>query len=96
MKKFTEWLSEGEQLYTVTMEEFKSIEAQIDDLQNQLASKKVEVNQIASIIGKPTVEASGKKLTAEIVEGSTVSIPASRAIPLGRLTRALTGRGPIA
>ena len=93
MKNFTEWLSEGEQLYLAAMDEFKAIEAQIDQLEVQLAAKKGEVNQIAQVISKPPVE-SARKLTAELVEPEVVTAVANRtAIPIGRLARALTGRG---
>ncbi|CAN5436175.1 hypothetical protein BH09PLA1_BH09PLA1_03710 [soil metagenome] len=93
MKKFSEWLSEGEELYNVAMDEFKSIEAQIDELENQLSAKKSEVNQIAQVIGKPPVEPT-KRLAAEIVEpGQMKTSAAGPAIPIGRLARALTGRG---
>ncbi|MBC8109326.1 MAG: hypothetical protein H7Z14_22270 [Anaerolineae bacterium] len=92
MKNFSEWLGEGEQLYLAAMEEFKSIESQIDELELQLTAKKGEVNQIAQVIGKPPVE-STRKLTAELMEPEQVAITSRSAIPIGRLARALTGRG---
>ena len=91
MKNFTEWLSEGEQLYLAAMDEFKSIESQIDQLELQLAAKQGEVNQIAQVIGKPNVECA-RKVTAELVEPEQVNATRS-ALPIGRLARALTGRG---
>ena len=93
MKTFTEWLSEGEQLYALAVDEFKAIEAQISELELRLTDKKGEVNQIAQIIGKPTVE-NARRVTAEVVEASRMPISSvGAAIPIGRLARALTGRG---
>ena len=93
MKNFSEWLSEGEQLYLAAMDEFKSIESQIDQLELQLTTKKGEVNQIAQVIGKPLIECT-RKVTAEVLEPEQVAITSARtAIPIGRLARALTGRG---
>jgi hypothetical protein len=51
------WLSQGEQLYVSALNEFRALEAQLDDVQQKLAAKMQEVNQIAAIIGKPTVAA---------------------------------------
>ena len=92
MKNFSEWLGEGEQLYLTAMDEFKAIESQIDQQELQLTAKKGEVNQIAQVIGKPPVESS-HKLTAELIEPEVVETAARTAIPIGRLARALTGRG---
>jgi hypothetical protein len=93
MKTFHEWLSEGEQLYTTAIDEFRAIEAQINDLELQLTGKRDEVNQIAHIIGKPTVE-SARRITAEVIDAAQVPVSAAGpAIPIGRLARALTGRG---
>ena len=93
MKTFNEWLNEGEQLYSLAVDEFKAIEAQINDLELQLTAKKSEVNQIAQIIGKPVVE-NARRVTAEVVEASQMPISSvGAAIPIGRLARALTGRG---
>jgi hypothetical protein len=94
MKTFNEWLSEGEQLYTTAVDEFRAIEAQINDLELQLSAKKGEVNQIAQIIGKPTVQPTRSVVTGEVLEAAQLPISASGpAIPIGRLARALTGRG---
>lgn len=91
MKTFTEWLSEGEQLYASAIEQFKAIEAQINQLELQLTDKRGEVNQIARVIGKPAVETT-RAVQAEVVEASQIGLRAT-AVPIGRLARALTGRG---
>lgn len=59
------WLSQGEQLYAAALNEFRSIEAQLDDLEQKLAAKQAEVNQIGQVIGKPTIEGS-RRLAATL------------------------------
>jgi len=69
------------------MSEYTALEAQIEELEKQLAAKKVDVNQIAEVIGKPLVEGD-RPLTAQILEpGQIPSTPSSAAI-----ARAITGR----
>ena len=88
-KSLQEWLTEGEQLYNAALTEFQQIEAQLDELENKLAAKKAEVNQIAQVVGKPPVE-SNRRLTAELVDQhGPNSVPNSPAT----IARALTGRG---
>src|SRR3954452_21021394 len=53
---FQAWLQQGEQLYTTALNEFHAMEAQIEDLQSKLAAKMDEVNRIAQMIGRPSVE----------------------------------------
>lgn len=90
MKTFKDWLGEGEALYQQALQEFQALEAQIEDLEQKLAIKKDEVNQIAGVIGKQPVEPSNRRLTAELVDhhtsGSVANSPAT-------IARALTGRG---
>jgi hypothetical protein len=99
-KSFQDWLKEGEMLYDGALSEYRRIEAQLDELEKQLASKQAEVNQIAAIIGKEPVEGN-RRLTAQIVEpsmggmggpggggGGTASPNSAAAI-----ARAITGRG---
>jgi len=87
-KSFQEWLKEGESLYDTALNEYQSIEAQLDELEKQLATKKTEVNQIAEIIGKPQVEGN-RRVTAQIVEADRQpNSPSAAAI-----ARAITGRG---
>lgn len=90
MKTFKDWLGEGEALYQHALQEYQALEAQIQDLEQKLAIKKDEVNQIAAVIGKPPVESTNRKLSAELVDhhtsGSVANSPAT-------IARALTGRG---
>jgi hypothetical protein len=89
-KTLADWLSEGESLYNAAIAEFQALEAQLADLEAKLAAKKAEVNQIAQVVGKPPVENSGKRLTAELIDAHTPnSVPNSPAT----IARALTGRG---
>ena len=89
-KSLQEWLSEGESLYSAAMNEFQQLEAQLEELEAKLAAKKVELNQIAQVIGKPAVESSRKVVTAELVDAhGPNSVPNSPAT----IARALTGRG---
>lgn len=88
-KSFRDWLSEGEAIYAEALREFSALEAQLEELEQRLAAKKAEVNQIAQVIGKPPVE-SNRRLTAELVEHhGPNSVPNSPAT----IARALTGRG---
>ncbi len=88
-KSFKDWLNEGEALYNAALGEYQSLENQIIDLEQKLAIKRDEVNEIAKVIGKDAVEAS-RRLSAEIVErGQPNSVPNSP----NTIARALTGRG---
>jgi len=88
-KSFKDWLGEGEQLYNSTLAEFQQLENQLVELEQRLAAKKAEVNQIAQVIGKPPVESS-RRLSAELVDANHPSnVPNSPAT----IARALTGRG---
>ena len=60
------WLSQGEQLYAAALNEFRSLEAQLDDLEQKVALKQAELNQIAQVIGKPAVQ-SNRRVTAELM-----------------------------
>lgn len=88
-KSFKDWLNEGESLYNAALGEYQSLENQIMDLEQKLAIKRDEVNEIAKVIGKDPVETS-RRLSAEIVErGQPNSVPNSP----NTIARALTGRG---
>lgn len=88
-KSFKDWLQEGDELYNSTMREYQALEAQLIDLEQKLAAKKAEVNQIAQVIGKNAVE-SNRRLSAEIIDaGQPNAVPNSPAT----IARALTGRG---
>jgi hypothetical protein len=86
VKSLREWIAEGEALYNSAMSDYRTLEAQLEQLEQQLLAKRAEVNQIASVIGKPPVE-TAKRVSAQIVEAE--SIPTV----MGTVTRALTGRG---
>ena len=88
-KSFKDWLLEGENLYNAAMKEYQAIEAQLDELEQQLVAKRAEVNQIASVIGKPPVESSRRPAVEIIDAHSHNSVPNSPAT----IARALTGRG---
>jgi hypothetical protein len=88
-KSFRDWLSEGEHLYAGALGEYQAIEAQIENLEERLAAKKAEVNQIAHVIGKPPVEGN-RRLTAQLVEGDSHNLNTA---PAGNIARALSGRG---
>jgi seryl-tRNA synthetase len=88
-KTFKDWLGEGEQLYTQAMEEYQALEKQIEDLEGQLQAKREEVNQMATVIGKPPLEPM-RKHNVQIVEAAGPgSVPHSR----NTIAKALTGRG---
>lgn len=88
-KSLQEWLQEGEFLYGTALKEFEELEAQLDDLEKRLNAKREEVNQIASVIGKPAVEAK-RRASVQIIDSQAPgSIPASR----NTIAKALTGRG---
>jgi len=88
-KSFKEWLSEGESLYNEALKEYQALEAQLDELEAKLATKKDEVNQIAAVVGKPAVE-SARRPAVQIVDAHAPgSVPNSRA----SIAKALAGRG---
>lgn len=88
-KSFKDWLQEGESIYGAALSEYQSLEAQLEQLEAQLAAKKEEVNQIASVIGKPPVESSRRPAVQIVDAHGPGSIPASR----NTIAKALTGRG---
>ena len=89
MKNLKEWLGEGETIYNQALAEYQTLESQLEELEQKLALKKEEVNQIAAVINKPPVE-SNRRLTAQLVdEHGPQSVPNSPAA----IARALTGRG---
>jgi hypothetical protein len=87
-KSLQEWLADGEALYEATVKEYQELEAQLDELEVRLAAKKSEVNQIAQVVGKPTIEGP-KRLVAQLVEETGPnSVPNSPAT----IARAIRGR----
>jgi hypothetical protein len=89
-KSFRDWISEGEGIYQEAMEEYKSLESQIAQLESRMAEKKTEVNQIAQMVGKPAVDGP-KRVSAQLIEQGPPP-PGT----MGSVTRALTGRGIVA
>lgn len=87
-KSFKEWLSEGESLYGAAMNEYQSLETQIAELEQRLAIKRDEINEIARVIGKEQLD-TNKRLNAEIVDRGQ---PNSVANSQSTIARALTGR----
>jgi len=67
LKTLQEWLSEGEQLYDAALGDYRNLENQLEELEQRLAAKLNEVNQIAQMMGKPPVEPA-RRPTAEIIE----------------------------
>jgi hypothetical protein len=55
-KTFRDWMTEGEELYSIALREYESLQTQLETLQAQLSAKKDEVNEIAAVIGKPQVD----------------------------------------
>jgi len=102
------WLNQGEQLYSAALNDFRALEAQLDELEQKLAAKQTEVNQIAQIIGKPAVEGT-RRLSAQLTTAPVVmdeqpermtmptAMPAISGAPQpnssnATIARALTGR----
>ncbi|MGA3068096.1 MAG: hypothetical protein ABSF29_14730 [Tepidisphaeraceae bacterium] len=87
-KSIAEWISEGEELYAASLEQYEQIEKELQEMERKLAAKQDEVNQIAQIIGKPTVEGN-RRLTAQLIDDhGPNSVPNSPAT----IARALAGR----
>jgi len=55
-KTFRDWMTEGEELYSIALREYETLQSQLEALQSQLSAKKDELNQIAAVIGKPQVD----------------------------------------
>jgi hypothetical protein len=87
-KSIAEWMREGEMLYLSALKEFEEMDAQLQQLEKQLAQKQDEVNQIAQVIGKPHVEGN-RRLSAQLVDDhGPLSVPTSSTT----IARALSGR----
>ncbi len=61
-----QWLAQGEAIYTGLVKECQSLEVQLEELEARLAAKYAEVNQVAHVIGKPTLEGN-RRLSAQLV-----------------------------
>jgi len=84
VKSLQDWLQEGKALYDATVAEHQEMEEQLADLQERLIAKRTEANQLARMIGKPTLggiastNGNGKRRGAEgpaelAVEGSATT-----------------------
>ena len=107
-KSLQDWLKEGMELYNTAMTEYRELEEQLAALQEQLTSKRTEVNQIAKMIGKPTLDRitpmKGEKeaveptvngtAPAEPVEVAVEVVDPGQAAPytLSSIAKALTGK----
>lgn len=105
-KTFKDWMSEGEELYSIALREYETLQSQLESLQSQLSSKRDEVNQIATVIGKPQVDHDEsdlakielpktepkheRKPVVQIVERES---PGSIPASRNTIAQALTGRG---
>ena len=71
---FQEWLQQGEHLYDAAVREYQDIERQIAELESRLAEKRLEINQVAQIIGKPVIEGN-RRLSAQLVSAELIDAP---------------------
>ena len=91
---FQAWLQQGEQLYSTALNEFHAMEAQIEELQAKLAAKMDEVNRIAQMIGRPSVEG-GRRGSVDLVPAQIIDdVQPRTGTPNSNATiaRALTGK----
>jgi hypothetical protein len=90
---FQEWLQQGDALYQAALKEYHTIEAQLADLESRLVAKQAEVNQIASVIGKPPIEGT-RRLSAQLVATEVIDVPerSQSAGSNASIARALTGK----
>jgi chromosome segregation ATPase len=56
VKSFRDWMKEGEELYSVALREYQTLQSQLEQLETQLSAKKEELNQIAQVVGKPQLD----------------------------------------
>lgn len=63
---FQQWLQHGEMLYQSAMQEYHALEQQLDELERRLAAKQTELNQVATMMGKPPIEGT-RRVAAQIV-----------------------------
>ena len=96
---FQQWLQHGEMLYQSAMQEHHALEAQLDELERRLAAKQAEVNQIATMMGKPPIEGN-QRVSAQLVtppvsaEADRMSDSSSSGMnnTSATIARALTGK----
>lgn len=90
-KNLSEWLQEGQQLYDTAIEEYRALEEQAQDIQEKLAAKRLEVNQIAKVVNKPSVDDS-RSAAGNGVDVVDPSAPGSTPFTRNSIARALTGQ----
>lgn len=92
-KSLDEWLQEGTQLYDAAVEDYRKLEEQAQQIQERLAAKRQEVNQIAKVISKPPVEEPHPGLAAyppvDVVDPNQ---PGTTPYTRNSIARALTGQ----
>jgi len=97
---FQQWLQQGDSIYQTALKEFHAIEGQLDELEARLLAKQAEVNQIAAVLNKPTVEATRKGVNGDGQSTAVAAVPQimdeiERSQPApsnANIARALTGR----
>lgn len=55
-KSVTEWLQEGDQLFSIGLEEYRALEEQIVELEQRRAEKWTELEEIAKRLGRKPPE----------------------------------------
>jgi hypothetical protein len=91
-RNFQTWIAEGEEIYNTLLGEYREIEIQIEEMEARLAAKQAEVNQMASVIGKPPME-STRRLSAQLVEAEVLEPGGATATAsANNIARALNGR----
>jgi len=91
-KSLSEWLQEGQQLYDAAVEEYRQLEEQAHDIQEKLAAKRLEVNQIAKVVNKPSVDESRSGASSGGVDVVDPAAPGSTPFTRNSIARALTGQ----
>ena len=95
---FQQWLQHGEMLYQSAMQEYHALESQLDELERRLAAKQTELNQVATMMGKPPIEGS-RRVSAQLVTppvADDADRPSPNSVPnnsnSATIARALTGK----
>ena len=92
-RNFQTWIAEGEEIYNALLGEYREIEIQIEEMENRLAAKQAEVNQMASVIGKPPMEVGNRRLSAELVTAEVIDpVGVGTTASANNIARALNGR----
>lgn len=89
-RSYKDWLAEGESLYSNLLNEFEVVQAQINELEKQLIAKRSEVNELASIIGKPVLE-QAQRLSVNAIDVPPPALPPRTPTSSASIARALTG-----